>query len=259
VNAPLQAFEQAFAAALLDDVGATAASAWAKQPGFSVYRNTVRRACVGALRANYPTVEQLVGEAWFDAAAGIFVAAHPPRDAVLARYGEGFADFLATFAPARELAYLAGIARLDRCWTDSHLAADAPVLAASDLAAGTPDVLASLALVPHPAARWLGFATMPVYTIWRRHREALALDDELPWAGESALLTRPHGAVVWRAIDAAALAFLDASSGGAPFAVAVDLAAAANPRADLGEWLPALVGAGAFRHARPSDSRSTRA
>ncbi len=245
--AALQAFQRAFAATLLDDGAAEPPSPWAEQPGFLVYRNTVRRACIDALRANYPTVEQLVGEAWFGEAAARFVAAHPPQDAVLARYGEAFADFLATFAPARELPYLAGIAELDRCWSESHLAADAPVLVASDLATLAPDKLAGLHLLPHPAARWLSFASMPVCTIWRRHREALALEDELSWIGESVLLARPHGAVTWHAIDAAAAVFLSASADGAPFAAAAEAAAATNPRAGVGEWLPALIAAGAFQ------------
>ena len=30
------------------------------QPGFAVYRNTVMKGCVDALRANFPTVERLV-------------------------------------------------------------------------------------------------------------------------------------------------------------------------------------------------------
>ena len=245
--AGLQAFQRAFVATLLDDGAMAAPPPWAEQPGFLVYRNTIRRACIDALRANYPTVEQLVGKAWFGEAAALFVAAHPPQDAVLARYGEAFAEFLAAFAPARELPYLAGVAQLDRCWTESHLAADAPVLVASHLATLSPDGLAGLRLLPHPAARWLSFASMPVGTIWRRHREALALEDELPWIGESVLLVRPRGAVVWHPIDAAAAAFMRASADGAPFATAAETAAATNPRAAVGEWLPALIAAGAFQ------------
>jgi Putative DNA-binding domain len=244
----LQAFQRDFAAALGGDE--TAASGmpppFARQPGFAVYRNTVRLACIDALQANYPTVARLVGDAWFRDAAGLFVATHLPRDAVLARYGNGFAEFLAAFEPARTLAYLPGVARLDRCWTEAHLAADAPALTASALAASSAQVLAAKRLVPHPAARWLHFPDLPAYTIWRRHREALRLDDELPWVGERALLTRPGDTVGWQAIGAAAFAFLGASAQGDSFALAVQTAAAAEPDADLAAWLPALVSAGAF-------------
>ncbi len=240
-------FQRDFAAALFADAAAPeAAMGLASQPGFAVYRNTVRLACVEALAANHPTVVQLVGEAWFGDAAAIFAAAHPPRDGALAGYGEGFAEFLAGFAPAREFVYLSAVAQLDRCWTEAHLAADAPVLAAAALAALVPAELAAARLVPHPAARWVRFPTLPALTIWRRHREALALDGDLPWVGENALLVRPVDTVQWHAVDAATLAFLDASAEGASFAAALDAAAAADPRCGVGAWLPALIGAGAF-------------
>jgi hypothetical protein len=243
----LHSFQRDFAAALSgDDADASGLSPFARQPGFAVYRNTVRLACIDALQANYPTVAQLVGEEWFRDAAAIFVATHLPRDAVLARYGGAFADFLAAFEPARALAYLPGIAELDRCWTEAHLAADAPVLTASALAASPSQTLAEMQLAPHPATRWQYFADMPVYTIWRRHREALPLDDELPWVGDGALLTRPADAVRWHAIGTAAVAFLNASARGDSFAAAVEAAAAADGGADFSAWLPALVSAGAF-------------
>jgi hypothetical protein len=81
---------------------------------------------------------------------------------------------------------------------------------------------------------------------WRRHREALPLDDELPWLGESALVARPHDAVAWGAIGAAAAALLAASAHGASFAATVAAAEAAGDAAEVRGWLPALVGAGAF-------------
>jgi hypothetical protein len=243
----LRAFQRDFAAALGgDEAAGSSLPPFARQAGFAVYRNTARLACIDALQANYPTVARLVGDAWFRDAAALFVAAHLPRDAVLARYGDGFAEFLASFEPARGLAYLPGVARLDRCWTEAHLAADAPVLAAPALAASSAQALAEMRLVPHPAARWLHFPDVPAYTIWRRHRDALPLDAELPWVGERALLTRPGDAVAWHAIGVAAFAFLSASARGDSFAVAVDAAAAADADADFAAWLPALVSAGAF-------------
>jgi hypothetical protein len=254
-RAGLQTFQREFAAALAGDDGdAQALPPFARQPGFAVYRNTVQLACIDALQANYPTVARLVGDAWFREAAAHFVPTHRPREPVLARYGEGFAAFLAAFEPARALAYLPGVAELDRCWTEAHLAADAPVLTAQALAAASPRALADMRLVPHPAARWRHFAGMPVCTIWRRHREALALDDELPWRGERILLARPGDAVAWHEIGAAAFAFLSASARGDSVSAALDAAVAADADADVDvdvdvdvvAWLPALVAAGAF-------------
>ena len=244
----LAAFQRRFAAALPAEPGALAVDGIAGQPGFAVYRNTVMRGTLDALAANYPTVVQLVGTDWFEQAATLFVRAHLPCDGSLSAYGEGFADFLESFLPADELPYLPGVARLDRAWTDAHLAADAPVLAAATLAGLSPEALLATALVPHPSSRWLSIESLPAFTIWRRHREHTALDDELVWQGESALLVRPSGDVAWHAIDAGAAAFLDACAEGLPFAAAVDRAGDghADAAALSATWLPALVAAGAF-------------
>ena len=71
-------------------------------------------ALVNALRLSYPMVDALVGDEFFDRTCRIFAEANLPRAASLAVYGEGFADFLADFAPAAGLPYLSDVARLDR-------------------------------------------------------------------------------------------------------------------------------------------------
>lgn len=242
----LYAFQRDFAAALLGEADTPAMQSLAAQPGFAVYRNTVLRGCIDALAANHPTVATLVGAEWFDEAARCFARSQPPHDGRLALYGEGFPAFLERFAPAADLAYLGGVARLDRAWTEAHLAADAPVLEAAALAALAPARLLEAVLVPHPAARWVVSADLPVFTIWRRHRERARLDDALPWRGEAGLLTRPGAAVVWRALPEAAASFLDECARDRPFAAAAEQACPAGAADGIDAWLPALVGAGAF-------------
>lgn len=70
----LSHFQDAFSAALFQgDIDHSARSpsevqalpALQAQPGFAVYRNTVLKACIDALQANYPTVNQLVGDHGF--------------------------------------------------------------------------------------------------------------------------------------------------------------------------------------------------
>ena len=144
----LSDFQDGLASALLPPPGASVPPpAWLDallaQPGFAVYRNTVAKGCIDALQANYPAVHALVGTDWLRAAAHAFVHQHPPTDGCLMDYGAGFADFLEGFGPAANLPYLAAVARLDRCWTESHLAADAPALQA-DLGADLPALVALL-------------------------------------------------------------------------------------------------------------------
>ena len=239
----LAAFQAAFVGDLLRPPRQRPASTVADQPGFAVYRNTVMSACIDALVANYPTVQQLLGDECFRDLAGDFVHHAPPVDGVLAHYGEGFASFIETTA-ASDLAYLADVAELDRCWTEAHLAADAPVLSPAVFAGLAAEDVGGRHLVLHPAARWRAFASRPAFTIWRRHRERLAIGDELDWKGESVLLVRPVSAVSWYEIDAASVAFLAACDAERTLVEALEIATLAGD--ESASWLPGLLHAGAF-------------
>ena len=221
-------------------------AALVRQPGFAVYRNTVMKGCIDALQANYPAVARLVGDEWFRAAAAIFAREHIPAQATLLYYGEAFAEFLARFEPAAELPYLPGVARLDRFWTESHVAPDETALAPAALAGLAPEALADTVLHPHVAARWSWFADQPIYTIWQRNREAPDDEREIDWRGEGVLLARPRGAVQWAPLDAAGCAFLDACAAGRPLDEAAIAALEAQEDADLAGMIRTLLQAGAF-------------
>ena len=259
LHTALTRFQDGFAQALLAPDPAAAGlapeiAALARQPGFAVYRNTVMKGCIDALHANYPAVARLVGDEWFRAAAAIFVRGHLPTQATLMYYGEAFAEFLARFEPAAELPYLPGVARLDRCWTESHAAPDESALAPTALAGLAPEVLAATVLHPHAAARWTWFADQPIYNIWQRNREVpnVKADDEsddeseIDWRGEGALLARPRGVVRWVQLDAAGCAFLDACAAGLQLTEAAAAALAAHEDADLAQLMKTLLEAGAF-------------
>ncbi len=238
-------FQAGFTRELWSRGGGSSTSALGDQPGFSVYRNTVMTGCVDALAANYPTVRQLIGVACFNDAATAFVQEFPPSSGVLADYGRGFANFLSSLAAVAELEYLPGVAMLDRFWTEAHIAADDKVLKATGLAGLTPEGLSQTCFVLHPAARWQTFETMPIYTLWQRHRDGLPLDAELDWRGESALVTRPASAVAWTAIPHVAAVFLSSCASGKRSDEAMEDAFATGGAED-GSWLPALIHAGAF-------------
>ena len=252
MNTPLSRFQDDFSQLLRSpqDEAPHPLQALAHQPGFSVYRNTVLKGCIDALQANYPAVLRLVGEEWFRAVAALYAHAQPPRDARLLRYGADFPDFLRDFAPAADLPYLSGVARLDRCWTESHMAADATALAPAAIAGLPLAQLGQLVLVPHPAARWCWFEGQPIYSIWRRNRDAQGneegADAALDWTGEGALLTRLAGEVRWSALDAAGCAFLQACAAACPLAQAAEQALARQPGTDLAPLMATLLEAGAF-------------
>ena len=243
---PLAEFQDRFAEALLARDGAD--GTLAAQPGFAVYRNTVMKGWVDALEANYPSVLRLVGEPFFRAAAIAYARANPTGDPRLWCYGKGYAAFLAAYGPAAGLPYLPGVARLDRYWTEAHGAAGMNVLDAGMLATLAPAQLAQCTLAPLPSARWAWFAGQPVFTLWRRNREANGNEDgaALDWQDEGALLLRPGASVTWRPLDVAGCAFLDACANGQPLGMAAAAAAAANPHADIAALLAMLLRAGAF-------------
>jgi hypothetical protein len=244
MNAALASFQQDFSRALF--AGNDALPALASQPGFAVYRNTVMKGCIDALGSNYPAIARLVGGEWFRSAAACYVRAEPPRDARLQRYGEGFAAFLRGFEPAAALPYLAPVAQLDRCWTESHIAADARPADAAWLARLAPESLGSTPLHPHPAARWAWFDELPAYSIWQRNRSDDAVQDELVWQGEGALLTRPADAVSWSALGRGGCAFLDACAAGRPLGEAAEAALHAEAGLDLAALVSHLLQRGAL-------------
>jgi Putative DNA-binding domain len=233
----LARFQDDFARTLLDP-------ARPAPPAFAVYRNTVMKGCIDALQANYPAVEKLVGKEWFRAAASVYVRDHLPRTPMLLEYGAGFADFLARFEPAAELPYLPAVARLDRLWTESHIAHDDEPMLAGTLAALDPERLGALRLRPHAAARWAWF-TLPAPSIWSRNRnESVPAGDEpgVAWRPEGVLIVRPGDAVRWIDLDQAGCAFMDACAAGATLIEA----AQAVPAGSVSGLLASLLAAGAF-------------
>src|SRR5258707_9031694 len=61
----------------------------------SIYRNHHRTSLAAVLVTHFPTVVAFIGGDAFDQLAADYVRQAPPKDARLAFYGDGFADFLA--------------------------------------------------------------------------------------------------------------------------------------------------------------------
>ncbi|NID16088.1 DNA-binding domain-containing protein [Luteibacter yeojuensis] len=238
----LASFQRDFAGALFDE---TSLFGPAGRPAFAIYRNTVMRACLDALEANFPAVACLVGRDWFRAAAAVHVADEPPRDARLATYGEAFPAFLAGFEPAAALPYLADVARLDRLWSESLHAADATALGTRHLASLAPQALAGMRPRLHPATR--GFASaLPARTIWQASRQGEPVDDALAWDPEYAVVVRVGHDVRVLPAGAADIALLEACEAGATLGEATLAVAEAHPDARIDLILSGLLQSGAF-------------
>ncbi|WP_431259156.1 HvfC/BufC family peptide modification chaperone [Roseateles chitinivorans] len=229
-----------------DASAAPVGAATALQPGFAVYRNTVLKGCADALLSLYPSVHRLTGDEWMKAIALDAVRADPPSGGDLQHYGASFPAFLDEALADSEWPWLGDVARLDRLWNESHVAADASVLDVGTIARLDPERLAAAALIPHPAARWRWCAGWPAFSLWDAARSQAADPNPPHWQGQGALLTRPSGAVIALEIDAAGCALLDACAEGTPLGVALDAVQARFPSFDPGAALGRLLNQGAF-------------
>jgi hypothetical protein len=250
-------YQDAFAQALLGDDPRSAAPALAylvAQPGFAIYRNTVLKGCIDALQANFPTVARLVGDEWFRAAAAVYARRELPSAPTLLIYGRTFPEFLAGFEPADELPYLADVARVDRLWSEAHVAANDDVVDPATLARLAPEDIGRHTLRPHAAARWRWCDEHPIYTLWSRNRDCSANSGaEIDWRGEGVLLTRPHGAVTDQALSREGAAFLSACAAGLSIEAAVAAALETQATADLSTLINQLLQAGAFAAVQPAN------
>ena len=184
----LAARQREFIAALFDEA--------APAPrGLAVYRDSVAANLAAALEAAYPVVRRLVGAPFFAEAARRFALAEPSTSGDLAGYGAGFAAFLAGYAPASTLPWLADVARLEWACHECGRAPGAPAFDFAALSRVPADRYPSLRFTLHPSVRLLR-SPHPIAAI----HEANAADrDGTP----SRTLGPDH--VVVRCVDAAAV------------------------------------------------------
>lgn len=219
-----------FGAALFD-AGAGAAGpaglrAWnGSDPArrFAVHRNNVAVALTQALADTFPVVKQLVGEDFFAAMAGLYWREQPPQSPVLARWGEGFPQWLAAFAPARSLPYLPDVARLELARVAAWQAADATPLGENEWRRRMADATTLTQSRPalHPSCRVLR-SPFDVHALWAAHQqegEWPAIHIDRPCA--VLVLRDPADEVLVVRLDEPSAAFIEALGAGTPFAQAL--------------------------------------
>jgi hypothetical protein len=242
------AAQAAFAEAVLDPgrpvpaaVAAVGGAAAAKR--FAVYRNNVVVGLIGALEAGFPVVRRIVGDEFFAGLARVFVAAHPPRSAVMTTYGDGFADFIAAEPALDELPYLADVARLEAARTRAYHAADAHSLGPQAFAAIAADELDGVTVALHPSLEIVR-SRYPIVTIWAMNAGEAALGPVDDWTDEDALVVRPEFDVLVSALPPGGSVFLHALASGAPLGAAAADAARAAATFDLTTNLIGLIRSG---------------
>ena len=247
----LAPFEASFADALLNadqpiPSGITAHNAAVPTRRFAVYRNNVVLGLGKALKSRFPVVEKIVGEEFFAAMARVFVLKQLPRSPLLAAYGDNFPAFIAAFEPARELPYLADVARLEAARTRAYHAADATPVGTDHFAALDTDVVGGIRIDLHPSTEIVR-SPYPIVTIWAMNSGEHELAPIEEWRGEDALVSRPYLEVEVRALPPGGAVFLLALAAGSALGEAAQAGIADDPNFDLTGNLAGLVGSGLVR------------
>ena len=217
---------------------------------FAVYRNNVLVSLTEAMKATFPAVAALVGEAFFVEMAGQFVRKHPPKSPLLFDYGREFPEFLAAFPPLAGLPFLADVARLDHAWLDAYHAADATPFAPSALAGLPEERLLMTRFSPCPATHLVA-SVFPLVTIWQSARAGTQPRFAEAPAPEWALITRPDIEIGVTALEAAGGRFFEALLGGQSLGPAAEAAFLVNPEFNIGAALGLVLGLGGFAAVLP--------
>lgn len=206
-----------------------------------VYRHNTLSALQDALQCVYPVTRRLVGDEFFVAAAGAYIAANPSHSGNIQDYGGAFPVFLNGYPPAVSLPYLGDVAALE--WRRQQTAVAPPHV---------PMDLAALAAVPvelqpelhfhhQPAARAL-CSRFPILSIWEfcRQEEPEGIL-QLEGPGECVLFARPALDVYMRRLTPGEYRFLKGLCRGDTFEVACREALEAEPGFDVEHQFARLV------------------
>lgn len=214
---------------------------------FAVYRNNVIVSLIDALADAFPVVQQLVGEEFFRAMAGVFVRQAPPQSARLVEYGDGLPAFIAQFEPASTVPYLADVARLERLRVRAFHAADADPLTPKQIAQALadPERLPMLQVTCHPSLGVLS-SRYAIVALWAAHQGLGDLASVNPALPEIALVIRVGLAVQVIALPPGGDVLIAGFIAGLPLGEAAGLAIAAHPDFDLAAHLALLLRCGAL-------------
>jgi len=228
--------ERDFAGAVLDadaavPPGLTRETGGVPARRFGVYRNNVYASLIDLLAGRFPVVVRLVGEDFFRAMARVYVTREPPASPVLIHYGASFPDFIASFAPASSVPYLADTAALEWAWHKAYHAADAEPLALQELA-GAADRAGEAVLTLHPSLSVVR-SSYPIVSIMEAHAESGEATPIQLTQAEDALVARPRLEVEIRRLAPGGACFILALKQGRSIEDAASAALADAPEFDL--------------------------
>jgi len=215
---------------------------YSSEVAIGVYRNNYRGNLHDALAGAYPVVEQLVGKDFFRLITRQYIGEHASHSGNLHRYGAEMADLLASFEPARGLAYLSDVAALEWACHCAYFADDAAGLDTGKLAQLSAEQYPDLILHTHPACRLL-HSSYPVAAIWHAHQPGADSDFriDLDVGSCNALVSRKDDVVLVDDLSDAEADWLKRIQGGASLGAATDVTLELHSDFDLQSTLPKLL------------------
>ena len=134
----------------------------------AIYRNNVYSNFVASLKASFPVLTQLVGEAYLGQLARQYLEVSPSRSGDILAVGERFGEYIARVHAADEYAYLADVARFEWLVQESRLAPEAATADFTHLVGIPAHAYGALRFALHPSLR-LFQSAFPVLDIWQAH------------------------------------------------------------------------------------------
>ncbi len=135
----------------------------------AIYRGSVLGIHSTALSEIYPVCKRLVGTRFFEAMCRRYIPQHPASSPNLQDYGESLSGFIAEFEPARDLPYLADVARLEWAWHRAFHAADETGFDFSVVECLT-EAQRSQVLFKLPFSGHLLASAYPIHRIWESNQ-----------------------------------------------------------------------------------------
>jgi hypothetical protein len=247
----LRELQAAFAAHIVgagraDLVAAVAGDTIPAAARLDVYRHHVFASLGSALAATFPTVQALVGPEFFRSLARAFVGHALPLQPVLAEYGASFPAFVAGHEAARDLPYLADVARLDWALNLAFHAPSGGQLQAADLSAFPGERLPSMSMALAPGAVLIS-SRYPLARIWETSQPGAASETvDLNSGGVDLLVLRRPDDAAFVILSAGEAAFIAVLTAGLSLEQAALEALRVDPAFDLASSFGRFLALGAF-------------
>jgi hypothetical protein len=208
----------------------------------AIYANNAEANYLASLRASFPAILRLVGEAYFNQCGRELRRTHPSRSGDLQHVGAAFPPYLAARHRDDAYRYLGDVARLEWLYQEALTAADHDSLDLGALAAVPPARYEALCFSLHPSVR-LFASPFPAHAIWDANVGSAAEPEplDLDQGADRLLLHRTARGIVFQQLKPGEWAFLHGLACTCGFGAAVAAATQADPEFDAVAVLHQLV------------------